>query len=146
MQFLKNKFGENVEADAKNGAQEEEAGWGVCHCTEEDCYARKRKSCCIDFPKLAPKLYVFWHTIPWLDDSILNYVIIWWKQCLKVWNHTPQTLWLHSECCHKASGQHCCVCTGGLVFMDPHNLHILLVCFFNCFLSYHKMERNFFKS
>lgn len=24
------------------------------------CYALKRKSCCTNFPKLAPKLYVFW--------------------------------------------------------------------------------------
>lgn len=54
--------------------QEEEADWGVCHHTEEECYARKRKSSCMDFPKLARSACVLTDNslVTWLHTKLCD--------------------------------------------------------------------------
>lgn len=37
LEFFKNKYVKNMEGDTESGAQDKEADWEVCHCTEEDC-------------------------------------------------------------------------------------------------------------
>lgn len=66
MQFFRNKFGANVEEDAKSRVGERGLLGSASFHTE--CYTWKRKSCCIDFPKLVPSTCVLTYNslVTWL--------------------------------------------------------------------------------